>query len=83
MAASAALAQAETYLDLYLAYLPYQALKDLESLKQKKAWKLAGLSFGRFWLMVYKEQTAYYTQRTVSFINRNEAFTGEKKILGV
>lgn len=75
-----ALDQAESYLALYLACLPYQALKGLKSSKQKEAWKLAGLSFGRFWLMVYKEQTAYYTQRPVSFINTNEAFTGEKKI---
>lgn len=78
MVVSAALDQAESCLALYLACLPYQTLKGLESSKQKKAWKLAGLSFGRLWLMVYKEQTAYYTQRTVSFINRNEAFTGGK-----
>lgn len=82
MAVAAALDQAEHYLALHLACLPYQALKGLESSKQKKAWKLAGLSFGRFWLMVYKEQTAYYIQRTVSFINRNEEFTGEKNFLG-
>lgn len=62
LAASAVLAEAEAYVGRSILYVyhPAKVWKAWEAWSQK-AWKLAGLSSGRFWLMAYKEQTPYYT----------------------